>query len=141
MDKRAKVIVLTLVALVAAATIGFVVWAQTTSPSSQTFLGRVAAKLGVTEDALIQAMFEARAELIDEAVAAGELTQAQADYLKAVLKAQLEYHKAEGYQGGGFRGFGPKMGRGGFRGGFRGFGPWGGCPCLGASSNSTSSSK
>ncbi|MBC7092773.1 DUF2680 domain-containing protein [Candidatus Bipolaricaulota bacterium] len=141
MSRRAKVVGITLVALVAAATIGFVVWAQTTSSSSQTFLGRVAAKLGVTEDALIQAMYEARSEMIDEAVAAGELTQAQADYLKAQLKAQLEYYKAEGYQKGDPWGFGPKMGRFGFRGGFRGFGSWGGCPCWGTSSTSTSSSK
>lgn len=120
MSKRGKVIGLTLLALIAAAAIGFVVWAQTTN-SSQTFLGRVAAKLGVTEDALIQAMFEARAEMIDQAVVEGKISQAQADYLKAVLRAQLEYCRAEGCQWGfGPRGFG--LGHKWFGPGFRGIG-------------------
>jgi hypothetical protein len=78
----------------------------------------------VTEDALTQAMYEAKVEMIDEAVAEGQLTKAQADYLKAVLKAKLDYYKAEGYEKG--LGFGPGFGMRGFGYGFgrgmRGFG-------------------
>lgn len=129
MPKNLKVLVFVLVGLLAAGTLGYVVYAQTTG-SAQTagksYLARIADKLGVTEDVLLSAMYEAKAEMIDEAVADGKLTQAQADYLKAVLKAKLEYYKAEGYAkapGLGF-GFGPRgFGRGFGRG--RGF-----CPCL-----------
>jgi len=124
MRRNTKILALVLVGLLAVGTLGYVVYAQTTGTSqstSKTYLARVAEKLGVSEDALIQAMYEARAEMIDEAVAEGKITQAQADYLKAVLKAQLDYYKAEGYEKGfgfGF-GFGPK----GFGRGFgRGFG-------------------
>ena len=76
--------------------------------------------------------------MIDEAVAKGKLTQAQADYLKAVLKAQLDYYKAEGYEKGFGFGFGPGFGMKGFGRGFgRGFG-WGMrgfCPCGQAPAN------
>lgn len=118
MRRNTKLLALVLVGLLALGTLGYVVYAQTNGSSqttSKAFLSRVAEKLGITEDALIQAMYEARVEMIDEAVAEGKLTQAQADYLKAVLKAQLDYYKAEGYEKGlgfGF-GFGPKgLGRG-----------------------------
>ncbi len=134
MRKNTKVWALALVALVALGTVGYVVFAQTTGSQAavstgKAYLARVAEKLGVTEDALLNAMYEARVEMIDEAVAEGKLTQAQADYLKAVLKARLDYQKAEGYQKGygwglGF-GFGP---RGFGRGWGRGFG-WGFGPC------------
>ena len=131
MWKNTKVLALVLVALVVLGTVGYVVYAQTQAQStSKSYLARVAEKLGVTEDALAQAMYEAKAEMIDEAVAEGKLTKAQADYLKAMLKAQLDYYKAEGYEKG--FGFGPGFGRKGFGRGFgRGFG-WGMrgfCPC------------
>lgn len=121
MRKRGKFWLLVLVGLLALGSVGYVVYAQTTGEnSSRSYLARVAEKLGITEEALIQAMYDARVEMIDEAVAQGELTQAQADYLKAVLKARLEYWKAEGYEEGFAWGFGPK----GFERGFgRGFGP------------------
>ena len=131
MWKNTKVLALVLVALVVLGTVGYVVYAQTQAQStSKSYLARVAEKLGVTEDALAQAMYEAKAEMIDEAVAEGKLTKAQADYLKAMLKAQLDYYKAEGYEKG--FGFGPGFGGKGFG---RGFGRWFGwgmrgfCPC------------
>lgn len=99
MRKNTKILALVLVGLLALGAAGYAVYAQTTNAqaSGKTYLARVAEKLGVTEDALLSAMYAARAEMIDEAVAEGKLTQAQAEYLKAVLKAQLEYYKAEGY--------------------------------------------
>jgi hypothetical protein len=127
MWKNTKVLALVLVALVVLGTVGYVVYAQTaqTQTTSKSYLARVAEKLGVTEDALTQAMYEAKVEMIDEAVAEGKLTKAQADYLKAVLKAKLDYYKAEGYEKG--FGFGPGFGMRGFGRGFgrgmRGFGP------------------
>ncbi|MCS7240128.1 MAG: YckD family protein [Candidatus Bipolaricaulota bacterium] len=131
MRKNTKFWVLVLVGLLALGTLGYVVYAQTTGTAqstSKSYLARVAEKLGVTEEALLSAMYGARVDMIDEAVAAGKLTQAQADYLKAVLKAKLDYYKAEGYQKGMGFGFGPKsLGRGcGCRGFGRGwgFGPW-----------------
>lgn len=132
MGKNLKVLALAVVVLAALGTVGYVVYAQTaqSQSTSKSYLARVAEKLGVTEDALLQAMYEAKAEIIDEAVAEGKLTQAQADYLKALLKAQLDYYKAEGYEKG--FGFGPGFGGKGFGRGFgRGFG-WGMrafCPC------------
>lgn len=46
------------------------------------FLGKVAEKLGVTEDELKTAMNEAQIETIDEAVAEGRITEEQGDRLK-----------------------------------------------------------
>lgn len=129
-----------LVGLLAVGTVGYVVYAQTTESSRRTFVARVAEKLGVTEDALLSAMYEARVEMIDEAVAEGKLTQAQADYLKAVLKAKLEYYKAEGWEKAPGFGFGPQgFGRGyGFGRGFgRGAG-WRFGPCWWAPTNENS---
>jgi len=129
--KRGKIWFVALVGLLTLGSVGYVVWAETTeAKASSSFLARVAAKLGVTEDALLQAMYEAKAEIIDEAVAEGKMTKAQADYLKAMLKAQLDYYKAEGYEKG--FGFGPWFGRKGFGRGFGrglGWGMRGFCPC------------
>ncbi|MGQ9700077.1 MAG: DUF2680 domain-containing protein [Candidatus Bipolaricaulaceae bacterium] len=123
MRKRGKFWLVVLVGLLALGSVGYVVYAQTTGEnSSRSYLARVAEKLGVTEEALIQAMYDVRVDMIDEAVAQGKLTQAQADYLKAVLKARLEYWKAEGYEKGFAWGFGPKGFKRGFGRGF-GFGP------------------
>ncbi len=128
MGKNLKVLALAVVVLAALGTVGYVVYAQTaqSQSTSKSYLARVAEKLGVTEDALLQAMYEAKAEIIDEAVAEGKLTKAQADYLKAVLKAQLDYYKAEGYEKGFGFGLGPGFGMRGFGRGFgrgmRGFG-------------------
>ncbi len=129
MRKNTKILALVLVGLLALGAAGYAVYAQTTNAQApgKTYLARVAEKLGVTEDALLSAMYAARAEMIDEAVAEGKLTQAQAEYLKAVLKAQLEYYRAEGYAKAPGFGFGPKGFGRGFGRGFgcgRGFGPW-----------------
>lgn len=116
MNKRGKVVALVALALVAMGTVSYIAFAQTTNGGSpsKTYLARVAERLGVTTDALLTALYEARVEMIDEAVAAGELTKAQADYLKAVLKARLDYWKAEGQE----RGFGVCPGPMGFGRGF-----------------------
>lgn len=58
-------------------------FAQQANGSTSTFLGKVAAKLGIGEDKLTTAVDQAYDETLDEAVAAGRLTQAQADILKA----------------------------------------------------------
>ncbi len=130
MRSNRKLWIVMLVGLMVVGTVGYVVYAQTTESSSKTYLARVAEKLGVTEDVLLSAMYEARGEMIDEAVAEGKLTQAQADYLKAVLKAKLEYYKAEGWEKASGFGFGPqgfgrpyRFGRGFGRGAGWGFGP------------------
>jgi len=68
-----------------------------------------------------QTPYEAKAERIDEAVAEGKLTKAQADYRKAVLKAQLDYYKAEGYEKS--LGFGAGLGMKDFGRSMRGLGP------------------
>ncbi len=47
-----------------------------------TFLGRVAEKLGISEEEFEAAVDEARTELIDEAVAEGRLTEEQAERLQ-----------------------------------------------------------
>ena len=46
------------------------------------FLSRVAAHLGVTEQQLVDAVKAARLEMVDEAVAAGKITQEQADRVR-----------------------------------------------------------
>ena len=57
-------------------------FAQQDSGAADTFLSKVAAKLGIGEDKLKTAVDEAYSETIDEQVAAGKLTQDQADRLK-----------------------------------------------------------
>jgi len=94
MSKRAKFLIGGLVAaLVAAALVGWVM-AQgpgeqptTTAVPSQTFLGRVAANLGVGEERLIEAITQARLQMIDEAVQQGWITQEQADWMKQQISA------------------------------------------------------
>jgi uncharacterized protein YidB (DUF937 family) len=57
-------------------------FAQQDNGAADTFLSKVAAKLGIGEDKLKTAVDEAYSETIDEQVAAGQLTQNQADRLK-----------------------------------------------------------
>ena len=57
-------------------------FAQQDSGAADTFLSKVAAKLGIGEDKLKTAVDEAYSETIDEQVAGGQLTQDQADRLK-----------------------------------------------------------
>jgi len=56
--------------------------AQDEDTPVQTFLGRVADKLGIGEDELRSAMTEAEQEVIDERVAEGKLTAEQGERLK-----------------------------------------------------------
>jgi hypothetical protein len=73
----------------------------------QSFLDRVAGKLGIDTGTLEQAITDARNDEIDQAVADGELTQEQADRLKEKLDDLPE--------GAPFlHGFGPKFGGPGF---------------------------
>jgi hypothetical protein len=60
-------------------------FAQDGGDTGQSFLDRVAAKLGVGSDQLEQAVRDARSDEIDEAVERGDLTQEQADRLKEHL--------------------------------------------------------
>jgi len=57
-------------------------FAQQDNGAADTFLSKVAAKLGIGEDKLKTAVEEAYSETIDEQVAGGQLTQDQADRLK-----------------------------------------------------------
>jgi polyhydroxyalkanoate synthesis regulator phasin len=74
--------------LITAAALGLAVvgvgagFAQQGNETASTFLAKVAAKLGIGEDKLTTAVDEAYDETLDEAVAAGRLTQDQADILK-----------------------------------------------------------
>ncbi len=69
--------------LAAVAVGGAVTSAQQGDGPVGTFLSRVAAKLGISEDTLTSAMQETSVEMLDEAVASGRLTQEQADQIKA----------------------------------------------------------
>jgi polyhydroxyalkanoate synthesis regulator phasin len=94
MTKRNRLLVLGLVAALAAATVAFVVWAQTggtemaTSSPRQALLEKVAAALGVEVDALVAAFEKARLEMIDEAVASGRLTEEQVLAMKQGIAAR-----------------------------------------------------
>jgi uncharacterized protein YidB (DUF937 family) len=68
--------------LAALAVGGAVTSAQDGSGPVNTFLAKVAEKLGVSQDKLNTAVQDAQTEMIDEAVASGQLTQEQADKLK-----------------------------------------------------------
>lgn len=94
MSKRMRLIISGLVAVLAAAAL--VGWAMaqgsseqptSTAAPSQTFLGRVAANLGVSEAKLIEAITQARLQMIDEAVQQGRLTQEQAEFMKQRISA------------------------------------------------------
>jgi uncharacterized protein YidB (DUF937 family) len=85
-------------------------FAQQDGGSASTFLAKVAAKLGISEDKLSTAVDQAYDETIDEQVAAGQLTQEQADALKA-----RGFDFAPGFG----LGFGPGFGERGPMGGVR----------------------
>jgi hypothetical protein len=79
---------------------------------------KVAAALGVPEARLEAALAQAHAQAFDDAVEAGQLTQAQADFMKQRQAAM---------QSGVGAGFGPGFGMGpGMRGRMGGYGPGGG---------------
>lgn len=73
--------------LAAVALGGAVTSAQGDEGPLQTFLARVAEKLGISEEELTTAMKEARLEMIDEAVAEGRLSEEQADRLRERVEA------------------------------------------------------
>ena len=68
---------------------------------------------GKSEDGLVAAMVDAQRQQLDAAVAAGSLTQAQADQIGAQLKERVTA-MVEGSFGGGRGGFGGPPGAGGF---------------------------
>jgi hypothetical protein len=92
MRKQTKRAAVGLVALVAVAMVTFAVFAQTdfgTAVSeSKGLLARVAANLGVSVDELVAAFTTARLEMIDEALAAGEITAEQAQAMKERIEAR-----------------------------------------------------
>lgn len=93
MTNRTKFLTISLAAVLAAAALVGWVMAQgsgeqaTTTAASQSFLGRVAANLGVSEAKLLEATTQARLQMIDEAVAQGWITQEQADRMKQQISA------------------------------------------------------
>jgi polyhydroxyalkanoate synthesis regulator phasin len=94
MEKRTKVLGVGLVAMLVTAIVVGLVFAQDseeTTPSvalPQTFLGRVAANLGVEEDTLVEAIAQAQLQSIDEAVEQGSITEQQAERMKEQLEAR-----------------------------------------------------
>ena len=94
MKRRTKVLGVGLVAMSLAAIVVGLVFAQdseeTTSPVAlpQTFLGKVAANLGVEEDTLAEAITQAQLQSIDEAVEQGRITEEEAERLKEQLDAR-----------------------------------------------------
>lgn len=92
MTKRMKATVMGLVAVVAAATVAFVVFGQGAreggAADQHGLLARIAAHLGVGADELREAFIQARMEMIDEAVAAGRITEEQAQEMKDRIEAR-----------------------------------------------------
>jgi len=76
------------------------------------YIAKVAANLGVSADALTQAILDANLETIDEKLAAGEITQEQADSMKTHVQESDRVHfGVHGERGG--RGHGGPGGPGG----------------------------
>jgi len=61
------------------------------------FMGKVAQNLGVDQQKLTDAFTKARSDMIDEAVKNGQITQAQADWMK---QRQQQYGFGPGFAGG-----------------------------------------
>ncbi|HXG35977.1 MAG TPA: hypothetical protein VNL15_03310 [Dehalococcoidia bacterium] len=89
-----KKIVLVVAAVLALGLLGgAVVFAQSGGETpAQSFLGRVAAKLGVSEDQLKSAIKESRLEVIDEKVASGCLSPEQGEQLKQRIESGQGLH-------------------------------------------------
>lgn len=95
MKNRKKVLTIVAVALLAAGLVAGFVLAQdsdetpvVSSSARDTLLEKVAAILGIEEAALADAFEQARLESIDDAVAAGSLTEEQAEAMKAGIEAR-----------------------------------------------------
>jgi len=89
----------------------------TTSPQD-VFLGKLAAKLGITVDKLKSAMTQAHTDMINQLAAEGKISAAQKDWM--LNRAQQGPGYGPGMMG---QGFGPGM-RGQGRGPFNGTPPW-----------------
>lgn len=90
MSKKTLKIVAVVAALTVLGAVSAVVLAQTsdaaTAATGETaFLAKVAANLGIEESALVAAMHTAREQSIDEALAAGRITEEQAAAMKERL--------------------------------------------------------
>lgn len=95
------------VALTAAIGLGASVMAQTPAPGTDdgtSILDRVAQKLGISSDTLGEAIESSLNEEIDERVASGDLTQEQADAIKARIAALPDDALLGGPHGRGFGG-------------------------------------
>jgi len=111
-ENRKKIgITVTLVVLAAVAVTGILVFAQSSGAnagaaasngSSTTFFAKVARNLGIDEAKLTAAMNAARVEAIDEAQAAGRITEEQATAMKERLAAEtaMDQLVAEGIASG-----------------------------------------
>lgn len=101
MKRRTKTFGIVLLILVVAAVAAVLAFAQaqnstqptTTASTPTTFLGKVAANLGITEDALVAAYEKASIQTIDEAVAAGRITAEQASQMKERIGANETLQK------------------------------------------------
>lgn len=95
MTKRNKILLTGLVALVAALSVTLVVLGQTARTEAASGAGKrsdlwakVAANLGITKDALVAAFDQAEIQMIDEALAAGTITEEQATAMKSRIEAR-----------------------------------------------------
>jgi len=100
MNRRMKVLGVVALVLTVAGVIAGVAIAQTqtqmtsaATPASMSFLAKVAANLGITEDVLVAAYEKANLQMIDEAVAAGQMTAGQAAEMKARVEANQALQK------------------------------------------------
>ena len=150
MKDRKKWAVLGIVAAVAAGLLaGVVMFAQGSDEETagslwaDTFLGRVAANLGVSVEELLSAITQAQLAEIDEALADGRITEEQADWMRerievfqseiqliedALAEGKITPAQAELMLGGrGLFGLGRMgmPGRGFLPRGRMGYGPWG----------------
>jgi len=80
-------------------------------------LSALAKEKGVTDQQLIDAMLAGQKSVIDQAVKDGRITQAQADWMVARMKATAPFMLTNPFS---------PAARGGWRGGWHG--PWGGVP-------------
>jgi hypothetical protein len=92
-------------------------------------LSDIAKEKGITDQQLIDAMLASRQEAIEQAVKDGRITQEQADWMIARMKAMAPFQVTNP--------FAPGAGCGGFGGMRGGRGPWGqGAPARSGSSSS-----
>lgn len=94
MKRRTKVLGVGLVAMLLAAIVVGLVFAQGSEETAssvalpQTFLGKVAANLGIEEDTLVEAIAQAQLQSIDEAVEQGSINEQQAERMKEQIEAR-----------------------------------------------------